>query len=186
MTRLYSYPPKGLVRQAAEVLVLCLTGAVLVICLTGAVLAQDSNRSDSAKPRGFTTAERMMVFDALHAFEMRIDPEYYLSGEYLKDLGAQTSEQRRRRAAEIRRMNEIKKRAREREEMQRESRERQIRLAATNRREQAERHAKWRAQVARHQRHRCALHRRNQSLARARARQNPNYIFRPSPNPPGC
>lgn len=136
--------------------------------------------------RTLTTHERIMVQDALNAYSLQIDPEYYLSGDYLEDLRAHTPEARKRRLFIRRHQDKIEQRHREHQYHQQKIREQRERQAEEYRREQLANQAKRQAKNLQNQRYRCNLIRHNRSNAANLARTNPNYVYRQPPMPVGC
>lgn len=136
--------------------------------------------------RPLTTSERNMVEDALQAYSLRIDPEYYLSGEYLEDTQARTPEIRKRRQQHRQYQLELRKRREAHLQKQIAHREEHRRRVEEHRRKQIEYQTKQRARHIAHLRYRCEIHRRNQQHMQSLARQNPNHAYRRVPRPPGC
>ncbi len=158
---------------------------MLLICFGWAHTAT-ADDAQQAGPQPLTSAERNAVMNIMAAFELRIDPEYYLSGENLKDVQSKTPESRRRRYQEIRRQQERLKQITRQQERAAAHKARQQHLAALHKREQEIRHAAWKAQQLLHLRHRCNTYQRNVAHARAQSTANPNYVYTPIPIPPGC
>jgi len=62
----------------------CLSGLLLLASFTAPALSNDTNK---AQP--LTIRERFLVEEALNAYSIQIDPEYYISGSFLN--GSETS-----------------------------------------------------------------------------------------------
>lgn len=140
----------------------------------------------SPQPRGFTTSERNTVLEVLYAYEMRLDPEYYLSGEYLRDVNATSDAERKNRLRQLRLQREREKRLQENAYLHAEVQRRHAIRVAKYQEEQATRYAQWKVQAALHRRHRCAQYQRQKVRLQRQQRLNPNYSYTPPIPPPGC
>lgn len=141
---------------------------------------------EAGQERPLTLQERLMVEDALNAYSLQIDPEYYLSGDFIEDAQTKTPESRKRRLQQRKLLMETRRRHEMHRQAQIAYRVERERINEERRRKQIERQARLNAKRIENQIYRCNLYRTNERRRQSLALQNPKYVYRRTPAPPGC
>jgi len=157
----------------------CLSGLLLLASFTAPALSNDTNK---AQP--LTIRERFLVEEALNAYSIQIDPEYYISGSFLN--GSETTEARKRRQQHHLRLIETRRRQALHQEKKAAHQAEQKRIAEERRRVQMAHRAHLHAKRIENQIYRCRVYRTQDRHRQTLAAQNPNYSYRRLPTPPGC